>query len=238
MGRYSTDINTAAPQPTNQNTTVLPPSNPFDQNSSGMQPQPGQQQMMGPPPGWPTDFPKPVIGLDLNGVIIEDKLIDSTNNIIPINGSLEAIRSLRLKGYKVSVISDQPNIMKGLLTTQQVDNAIAYLMSIFGQNGIFTIDGILYNTSSIPQDEFAKPNTGMIDKMTRETNGYINFKKGWYVGDSIDDLKMASKAGAKPILVLTGNGNNTLKELNRNNNKDLKKKTLVYDNLLSFANSI
>ena len=227
MGRYSTDINTAAPQPT-----------PYNQNNPGMQPQPGQQQMMGPPPGWPTNFPKPVVGLDLNGVIIEDKLINSTNNIIPINGSLEAIRSLRLKGYKVSIISDQPDIMKGQLTTQQVDNAINYLMSIFGQNGIFTIDGILYNTSSISQDEFAKPNTGMIDRMTRETNGHINFKKGWYVGDSIEDLKMANKAGSKPILVLTGNGNNTLKELDRNNNKELKKKTLVYDNLLSFANSL
>jgi D-glycero-D-manno-heptose 1,7-bisphosphate phosphatase len=238
MGRYSTDINTAAPQPTNQNTAVMPPSNPFGQNNPGMQPQPGQQQMMSPPPGWPTVFPKPVVGFDLNGVIIEDKNLNTTNNVIPISNALEGIRTLRLKGHKVAIISDQPGITAGQMTQQDMDNALQYLMQLFGQAGIFTIDGVLYNTSSIPQDEFAKPNLGMINRMQRESGGNVNFKEGWYIGDSINDLKMASKAGAKPVLVLTGNGNKTLKELDRNSNKDLKKKTLVFDSVLSFANSI
>jgi D-glycero-D-manno-heptose 1,7-bisphosphate phosphatase len=238
MGRYSTDINTAAPQPTNQNTAVMPPSNPFGQNKPGMQPQPGQQQMMGPPPGWPTVFPKPIVGLDLNGVIIEDRILNNPGNVVPLPGALEGIRTLRLKGYKLGILSDQPGISNGQMTTQSMDSSIQQLMQIFGNGGIFSIDGVLYNTSSLPQDEYAKPNTGMMNRMQNESGGQVNFKKGWYVGDSIDDLKMADRAGAKPVLVLTGNGNSTLKELDRHSNKDLKKKTLVFNNLLDFANSL
>lgn len=235
MGRYSTDPNKGS-IPTNSNqVAALPSSNPYNQSSSNMG---SPQQMQGPPVDWPSVFPKPVVGLDLNGVIIEDKLLSSINNVVPIQGSLEAIRMLRLKGHKLGILSDQPDIMKGNMTTQNMDSVIEHLMTIFGNNGIFTIDGVLYNTSNMTQDEYAKPNTGMVNRMQRETGGAVNYKEGWYVGDSIDDLKMAAKAGAKPILVLTGNGSNTLKELDRHSNKDLKKKTQVFENLLAFASSL
>jgi len=128
--------------------------------------------------------------------------------------------------------------MSNQMTTQHMENAITTLMNMFGQAGIFTIDGVLYNTSNLSQDEYAKPNIGMIQRMQNESGGQINFKKGWYAGDSMDDIKMAVKAGAKPVLVLTGNGQKTLKELDRHSNKDLKKKTLVFDSLLDFANSL
>jgi len=96
MGRYSTDPNSSAPVPNNQNSAVLPPSNPYSQQFP-QGPGPGMQQMQGPPPNWPTEFPKPIIGLDLNGTIIEDKLLNNTGNIVPLPGVLDAIRSLRLK---------------------------------------------------------------------------------------------------------------------------------------------
>ena len=240
MGRYSTNLDTTTLPANNQNTAVLPPSNPFSQGAPGVSqaPAPGAQQMQGPPPNWPTVFPKPIIGLDLNGVIIEDKLLNSVNNLIPIQSALEAIRILRLKGHKLGILSDQPEIANGKMTTQNMDESIQQLMNIFGKAGIFTIDGILYNTSALAHDVFAKPNLGMIDRMQNEISGQINFKEGWYVGDSINDLKMADRAGAKPVLVLTGNGNKTLKELDRHSNKDLKKKTLVFNNLLEFAKSL
>lgn len=238
MGRYSTNVDTSTQAVNNQNTTVLPPSNPFSQGAPSMSPAPGLQQMQGPPPNWPTVFSKPIIGLDLNGVIIEDRLLNSVNNLIPIQSALEAIRILRLKGHKLGILSDQPEIANGKMTTQNMDESIQRLMQIFGTAGIFSIDGVLYNTSALAQDEFAKPNTGMINRMQTEFGNQINFKQGWYVGDSINDLKMADRAGAKPVLVLTGNGNKTLKELDRHSNMDLKKKTLVFNNLLDFANSL
>ena len=216
MGRYSTDITSANAPMSNSG------------QSTG-------QQMNN---NWPTTFNKPVVALDLNGVIIEDKLLNTTANIVPIQGSLDAIRALRLKGHKVSILSDQPAIMQGNMNTDHMDAAVNQLMQIFGQAGIMTIDGLLYNTSSLNNDEYAKPNVGMVKRIYNDTNGAVDLKKGWYVGDSIEDLKMADNAGAKPVLVLSGNGEKTLKELDRNSNRALKKKTQVYNTLLDFANTL
>ena len=66
----------------------------------------------------------------------------------------------------------------------------------------------------------------------------VDWKNGLYIGDKISDLKAAVKAKAKPVLVKTGYGNETLEKLNTFANKDLKKQTEVYENLLEFAESL
>jgi histidinol phosphatase-like enzyme len=71
-----------------------------------------------------------------------------------------------------------------------------------------------------------------------EANPEINWKQGWYVGDKISDLKAAEKSGAVPVLVRTGHGMETEEKLNTFANRDLKKKTLVFDTLLDFANTL
>jgi len=110
------------------------------------------------------------------------------------------------------------------------------LFELLGQSGCMSLDGLLYNTSAKKNDIFAKPNTGMMKRSTSQFN--MNWKEGWYVGDDIDDLKMAEKGGSKPILVMTGKGNQTLKKLNLFTNKELKKKVKIFPNLLSFAQSL
>ena len=46
------------------------------------------------------------------------------------------------------------------------------------------------------------------------------------------------KAKAKPVLVRTGYGEETVKKLNTFANKDLKKRTEIFDNLSKFAHSL
>ena len=188
--------------------------------------------------GWPQTFDKPVVGLDRDGTIIQDMgiYITSPNQVTPIPGSLEAIKELRLKGHKLVILTNQAGISKGLQTTQQVDNVHKHLMDIFGQNGIKSIDGIYYSTTNLKEDIFAKPNIGMFNRARDEQK--VDWKKGWYVGDKISDLKAAEKAGAKPVLVLTGHGQETLEKLNTYANRNLKKKTLVFNNLLEFVNTL
>ena len=189
-----------------------------------------------PPADWPTTFNGPVIGIDRDGVINEWKnVIKRYEDVKFINGSLEAIKQLRLKGHRVVMFSDQPNISRGLLTDQDVNNLQGFYMQNFGAAGIMSIDGFYYNQSDNIQDPYAKPNTGMLNRATQEMN--VDFKKGYYVGDTIEDIKMAQKAGAKPILVRTGKGAKTEKEhLKGINNKydDVQ----VFDNLLDFVNTL
>jgi len=185
---------------------------------------------------WPTSFPKPTIGMDRDGVIIEWKnVIKRYEDVKYINGSLEAIRKLRLKGHKMMILADQPNISRGLMNNNDVENIMNYMMQNFGQNGIFSIDGFLYNQSNMPQDPYAKPNVGMLARSKNEMG--MDWTDGYYVGDTIEDVKMAIKFGVTPILVRTGKGAKTEKEyLKGMNNKYEGVK--VFDNLLSFVDSL
>ena len=198
-----------------------------------------------PPPGyskydpkdWPKEFPKEVIGIDRDGVINQWKnVIKRHEDVKWITGSLEAIRTLRLKGYKVMMFSDQPNVMKGLIKPDEIDKIMnTFYMREFGLNGIFSIEGFLYNTSDDPRDQFAKPNTGMFQRM--EQMHKVSIKGGYYVGDTLDDIKMAQNGGAKPVLVRTGFGAKTEKE-NFKGISTKYKDVQIFDNLLDFANSL
>ena len=108
-------------------------------------------------------------------------------------------------------------------------------MREFGQNGIFSIDGFLYNTSNDPRDMYSKPNTGMFNKMKQMYK--MDITGGYYVGDTIEDVKMAQNGGAKPVLVRTGFGAKTEKENFKGINTKYKD-VQIFDNLLDFANSL
>ena len=67
---------------------------------------------------------------------------------------------------------------------------------------------------------------------------HIKFNKGYFVGDKMSDLKAAHKIGAIPILVRTGYGLETEKDLNKWTYRDIKSKTKVFDDLAAFVESI
>ena len=201
------------------------------------EPQIIQNQQQIPISNWPVEFPKPVVGLDLHGTIIEfNANINDPSQVVPIPGALEAIKLLRIKGHKVFILADYPGISAKKLTQMDVESIHMRLFELLGQSGCMSLDGLLYNTSAKKNDIFAKPNTGMMKRATNEFK--MNWKEGWYVGDDIVDLKMAEKGGSKPILVLTGKGNETLPKLDSFANKELKKKVKIFPNLLSFAQSL
>lgn len=188
---------------------------------------------------WPTVFNKPLVGLDLNGLIVEDVPLLSPASIRIIPGALDAIRTIRLKGYQVFILSDQPDIYKGTLSSSNIDTCFQELMRLFGQAGIYSIDGFLYNTSDMKEDEYAKPNLGMVKRAESEVlRGRARFKDGWYVGDSFIDLKYADRMGAIPVLIKTGNYQNALDQLEKFTYKDIKNKTKIYSTLQEFAVSL
>jgi D-glycero-D-manno-heptose 1,7-bisphosphate phosphatase len=180
---------------------------------------------------------KITIGLDRDGTINEDAgyLRDPTR-FVPIPQSLEAVAMLRAKGYNIVVLTNQSGIMKGVLTQTDVENVNAKMLELLGKAGCPSIDGIYYSTTNLKEDIYAKPNIGMFKRA--ETELGVKFKGGAFVGDKISDLKAAEKAGAIPVLVKTGYGEETLKELERYAHRELKRKTMVFDNLWAFAESL
>ena len=185
------------------------------------------------------NYNKPVIGLDRDGVLNVDLGTYVTNPMTfePIPGSLEAVALLRSKGHRIAVITNQGGIEKGIMTPSDVDAVNNKMLELLGQAGCPSIDDIYYSASSRKNDMYAKPNTGMFKRCEKE-HPYIKFSKGFFVGDKLSDLKAAFKIGARPILVRTGYGLETEQQLNKHAYKQIKKQTLVFDNLWEFAQAL
>lgn len=185
------------------------------------------------------EYNKCVVGIDRDGVINKDLGTYVTNPMMfePIPGSLEAIALIRSKGHKISIITNQGGIEKGIMTPSDVDRVHSYMFELLGKAGCPSIDAIYYSASSRKNDMYAKPNTGMFKRCEKE-NPHIKFSQGFYIGDKITDLKAAEKIGATPVLVRTGYGLETEKLLKRFTYKSLNKKTIIVDDLWQFAQAL
>jgi D-glycero-D-manno-heptose 1,7-bisphosphate phosphatase len=180
---------------------------------------------------------KITVGLDRDGTINEDVgYIRDPNNFVPISKSLEAVAMLRAKGYNIVILTNQAGIMKGVLTPDNVESVNARMLEMLGKAGCSSIDGIYYSTTNLKEDIYAKPNVGMFKRAEKELG--VKFKGGAFVGDKISDLKAADRIGAIPVLVKTGHGEDTFNELERYAHRDLKRKTMVFDNLWAFAETL
>ena len=204
--------------------------------------EPSQQPQQELPPDWPKVFPKSIVGLDRDGVINvnRDHYITDPDDFEVYPESLAAIHKLRIKGYKVVILTNQGGITKGLQTHVQVEAIHQRMFEIFGNAGIYSIDGLYYSESSLKEDYYAKPNIGMFHRVEKELfDGKARFKdKGFYVGDKMSDLKAAERIGATPILVRTGHGVSTERELSKFSKEKLRKKTKIFDNLLQFVEKL
>jgi len=182
---------------------------------------------------------RPVIGLDRDGVINKElsTCVTKPSEFEPIEGSLEAIAKLRKNNFKIVIITNQGGIEKGLMTQEDVELVHQRMFELLGKAGCPSIDALYYSVSSRKNDMYAKPNTGMFKRCENE-NPQIKFSGGYYVGDKLSDLKAAIKIGSTPVLVRTGHGIETEKQLDKFTYKEIRKKVLVFDNLANFVDFV
>jgi len=172
---------------------------------------------------WPKTFPKTNIAFERKDVITKGASLE------PIEGALEAIKNLRLKGYKVGLIMDEAGS-----TEEKSESMLQGLMKVFGDAGIMTIDYMYYSIGVEKQDPFVKPSTGMFKRATQEQG--IVFKNGWYVGYTIADAKAAFKVDSRTALI--NPTEETIKKLNSFANKKIKKKTRIFESLSEFEKTL
>lgn len=175
-----------------------------------------------------------IIILDRDGVINQDsdEFIKSPEEWIAIAGSLEAIARLNHSGYRVYIASNQSGIGRGLFDIETL-NAIHGKMQTDMQKHGARIEAVLFCPHA-PEDNCGcrKPKPGLYLDVAKRSNQSL--KDVPIIGDSLRDLIAAKAVDANPILVKTGKGEQTLKQIPHNSLGEIA----CYDNLAQAVEAI
>lgn len=174
------------------------------------------------------------IVLDRDGVIN----VDSDNHIRhpdewePIPGSLEALGKLCAAGYKLALATNQSGIARGYFSESTLHDILAKMQSLAETHGA-TFSAMYYCPHGPDDDcDCRKPEPGMLVQFSEDHA--VELTGIPYIGDSIRDLEAGLAAGARPVLVRTGNGVKSEALLTG----ELKTATQVFDSLAAFAEDL
>lgn len=154
----------------------------------------------------------PTVILDRDGVINRDsaQFIKTPDEWQPLPGSIEAIADLCAAGFRVAIASNQSGVARGLLDPLTLNAIHQKMLTAIG-----CVGGQIATTEYCPHSpdadcECRKPRTGLLRRIG-DTLG-IDLVNVPCIGDSGRDIEAAVAVGARPILVLTGNGRRTLEQ--------------------------
>ncbi|WP_417516526.1 D-glycero-beta-D-manno-heptose 1,7-bisphosphate 7-phosphatase [Marinobacter sp.] len=177
-----------------------------------------------------------LIILDRDGVINEydGNYICSVDEWQPIPGSIEAVARLCKAGHRIAIATNQSGIGRGYYSTDVLSAMHEKLESLLEAQG-GSISFIAYCPHH-PDDgcRCRKPLTGLL-KQIRDHFRLDGLKGAVMVGDSRKDLEAGLAEGCQPVLVRTGNGEDTEHHLKA---RPIPYASVaIYDNLSAFADA-
>ena len=153
--------------------------------------------------------------LDRDGVINalvyhqEQGIIDSPFTVeqfglLPRAG--EAVKKLRIMGYKIVLVSNQPGIAKGHLTgevfekiREKMENELARDNALLdAQYYCFHHPEAVLENMRVACD-CRKPRPGLLLKAAEEMR--LDLSRSWMIGDGLTDIKAGKSAGTRTILI-------------------------------------
>lgn len=168
--------------------------------------------------------------LDRDGVVNRDSadFVKSAAQWRPLPRSLEAIGLLTRAGYSVCIASNQSGLGRGLFeraALYSMHRKLRRLAARFGGQ----IERIAVCPHR-PEDDCdcRKPRPGLLRRLAEHYGGTLTGVP--VVGDSLRDIDAAEAAGARPVLVLTGNGERTRAALEK-----AARRVETYPDLYAFA---
>ncbi len=171
--------------------------------------------------------------LDRDGVINQDssEFVKSPDEWIPLPGSIDAIAALNRAGFTIAVASNQSGLARGYFDRAALDAMHAKFEALLDDAG-GCVDRIEICPHGPDDDcDCRKPLPGMINRLI--DHYAVEPRDVIVVGDSRRDLEAAVAAGARPVLVRTGNGTKTEATLD-----GPLKTTPVFDSLAALARYI
>lgn len=148
--------------------------------------------------------------LDRDGVINADSdaFVKSANEWTPLPGSLDAIARLHRAGWRVFVATNQSGLARGLFDVEALTAIHTKMHRMVAEAG-GALAGVIYCPHASDDGcDCRKPAPGMYREIAERLG--CSLADVPVIGDSARDLEAAAAVGARPILVLTGKGADTL----------------------------
>src|SRR5215471_17528707 len=139
--------------------------------------------------------------VDRDGTIMEDTdYCSHPKDVRILPGVLEALQRLKLRGFKLIIITNQSGIGRGLFT---LDQYRAVESEVLRQLGEGLVDATYYCPDAPGlHSQCRKPAPGMIVQATRDHE--IDLSRSFLIGDKEIDVECAHNAGIRAIRVRTG----------------------------------
>jgi D,D-heptose 1,7-bisphosphate phosphatase len=145
--------------------------------------------------------------LDRDDTIVDDPgYISKPDQVKLLPGVGDALRRLRLLGYKLFIITNQSAVARGMVTEDELAAIHEKLLSLLSEKGV-TIEKIYYcpfHPEGIVDDYkkesyLRKPNPGMLFAARDEMD--IDLEESWMIGDGFRDVSAGKAAGCRTILI-------------------------------------
>lgn len=145
------------------------------------------------------------IFLDRDGTVnveFGEGKISSSDMIVLLPNSLEALKVLAKLDYKIFLVTNQLGIARGNYTTERFHELNNLLLQQLEPTGISISK--TYFCPHAPEDNCGcrKPKPGMLLQAAKEFD--IELADSYMVGDRLTDIQAGKSAGTKTILVRTG----------------------------------
>jgi D-glycero-D-manno-heptose 1,7-bisphosphate phosphatase len=162
---------------------------------------------------------KKAVFLDRDGTINKDVGYPASFSAIEIYSySFDAVRKLNEAGFLTVIVTNQSGIGRGLILEKNLQKIHEKMRALFAQHNAF-FDGIYYcphylfsaNPKYKDDCQCRKPNPGMAHQAAADLG--IDTSQSYMVGDKVEDILFGLNIQAKPILCLTGFGQESLPKL-------------------------
>lgn len=152
------------------------------------------------------------IFLDRDGTInVDPGYLGDPEKFHFLPGVINALTRLREAGYLIFVVSNQSGIARGFFRDEDLKKIHDKMAAALRGEGI-VLDGIYYCPHHpAEQCSCRKPSPKMVLEASRSYG--IELRESFFIGDRVSDIETGKNAGCRTILVLTGAGEETLREL-------------------------
>lgn len=113
-----------------------------------------------------------------------------------LDGSIEALKRIKEKGYQIIIITNQYLINDGIITLSQYRTFTEKVIEVVNSYGVDILDVFHCPHSKKENCNCFKPKTGLIDMALNKYRD-IELDKSFMVGDSLCDLGLGNKFGIK-----------------------------------------